>query len=58
MKLYHAWSGRYFVTETQKEPMVMTQKNSLSFTVPILKIEGGHAQYVGQDVAFVLEPAE
>jgi len=23
-----------------------------------LKIEGGHARYIGQDVAFILEPAD
>ncbi len=58
LKLYHTWSGRYIEVDGQREPLIKSDKNSLTFTVPILKIEGGHARYVGQDVAFVLEPAE
>jgi hypothetical protein len=58
LKLYHTWSGRYIEVDGQREPLIKSDKNSLTFTVPILKIEQGHARYVGQDVAFVLEPAE
>jgi hypothetical protein len=57
LRLYHTWSGRYIEPEGQKETIIKTVKNTLTFSVPILKIEGGHAQYVGQDVAFLLEPA-
>jgi hypothetical protein len=57
LKLYHTWSGRYIEAKGQQEPLVRAIKNTLFFTVPILKIEGGHAQYIGQDLAFVLEPA-
>jgi len=56
LKLYHTWSGRFLESGGQIETSVTATGNSLSFTVPILKIEGGHAQYIGQDVAFVLEP--
>ncbi len=56
LRLYHTWSGRNIDTGGQRETAVTAARNSLSFTIPILKIEGGHAQYVGQDVAFVLEP--
>lgn len=56
LKLYHTWSGRYIEVDGQREPLIKSDKNSLTFTVPILKIEGGHARYVGQDVAFLLEP--
>jgi hypothetical protein len=55
LRLYHTWSGRNIDTGGQRETPVTAARNSLSFTIPILKIEGGHAQYVGQDVAFVLE---
>jgi hypothetical protein len=58
LKLYHTWSGRYIEVEGQRELLIRSDKNSLTFTVPILKIEDGHARYVGQDVAFVLELAE
>jgi len=58
LKLYHTWSGRYIEVDGQNEPLIRVARNSLSFTVPVLKIEGGHARYVGQDVAFVLEPVD
>jgi hypothetical protein len=58
LKLYHTWSGRYIEVDGQRELMIKSDKNSLTFTVPILKIEDGHARYVGQDVAFVLEPTD
>jgi hypothetical protein len=58
VKLYHTWSGRFIEPAGQKETMIRAARNSLSLTVPILKIEGGHAQYIGQDVAFVLETAD
>ena len=58
LKLYHTWSGRYIEVDGQRELLIKSDKNSLTFTVPVLKIEDGHARYVGQDVAFVLEPAE
>ncbi len=58
LKLYHTWSGRYIKVDGQEESLITSAKNSLSFTIPILKIERGHARYTGQDVAFVLEPAD
>jgi hypothetical protein len=58
LKLYHTWSGRYIEVDGQRELTIKSDKNSLTFTVPILKIEEGHARYVGQDVAFTLEPAD
>ena len=52
------WSGRYIEEDGQNESSVTAAGNSLSITIPILKIEGGHAQYVGQDVAFMLYPVD
>jgi hypothetical protein len=57
LKLYHTWSGRNIEVDGQGELLIRSDRNSLTFTVPILKIEDGHARYVGQDVAFILEPA-
>ena len=56
LKLYHTWSGRFLEVNGEKAPLIPAENGSLSFTVPVLKIEGGHARYVGQDIAFILEP--
>jgi hypothetical protein len=37
---------------------IKTKGKSLSFEIPILKVEGGHARYIGEDIAFILEPVE
>ncbi len=58
LKLYHTWSGRPIEVDGNAEPVIKAVKNSVSFTVPVQKIEGGHARYVGQDVAFILEPVD
>jgi len=58
LKLYHTWIGRYIEVDGQEEQIITAAGNSLSFTVPVLKIEGGHARYTGQDIAFMLEPAD
>jgi hypothetical protein len=57
LKLYHTWSGRFLEVNGKEEALIRTAKNALSFTVPVLKISDGHAQYVGQDIAFIIEPA-
>jgi hypothetical protein len=56
LKLYHTWSGRFIEIDGRQETITSTAGNSISFTVPELKIEGGHARYIGQDAAFILEP--
>jgi len=53
LQLYHTWRGR-FIHEEELE----VKKKEVSFTVPILKVKGGHAKYIGEDVAFILEPVE
>jgi hypothetical protein len=72
LRLYHTWRGR-FLDEPERsfwrgprtgeeEPppgtLVTAGKKGLSIEVPVLKIEDGHARYIGQDVAFTLEPVE
>ena len=58
LKLFHTWNGRFIEVDGKREQMVRSMKNSLSFTIPIIRIAEGHAHYIGQDVAFILEPAE
>ncbi|MBK8503094.1 MAG: DUF5060 domain-containing protein [Saprospiraceae bacterium] len=53
LKIYHTWSGRWI-----HEEKISVQDEKLSFTIPNLRIQGGQARYVGQDVAFVLEKLE
>lgn len=50
LKIYHTWSGRWI-----DEKEINVTGDLISFEIPNLKIDGGRAQYVGQDVAFVLE---
>ena len=40
------------------EKEIEVKKRSASFDMPVLKIEEGHARYLGQDVAFILEKIE
>jgi hypothetical protein len=51
LRLYHTWRGS-FIHEEELE----AKRKSVSFTVPTLKVERGHAKYIGEDVAFILEP--
>ncbi len=51
LKLYHTWGGRFF-----HEQKVTVKNGSVEFKIPVLKIEDGRGQYVGQDVAFTLKP--
>ena len=52
VKIYHTWRG-VFIEEIQ----VSSVKESVTFKLPILKISGGIARYLGQDAAFVMIPA-
>ncbi|MFZ5940713.1 MAG: DUF5060 domain-containing protein [Bacteroidota bacterium] len=60
LRLYHTWRGRFLDEEEsgiQEDFVVKAGKNGISFDLPVLKIKDGHAAYVGQDMAFILEPA-
>jgi hypothetical protein len=50
LKLFHTWRGE-FIGENE----ITASDNTLSFSIPSLKTKGGHANYIGQDVAFILE---
>ncbi|MDH5602552.1 MAG: DUF5060 domain-containing protein [Cyclobacteriaceae bacterium] len=50
VRIFHTWRGRFIYEEE-----IETMKKALSFTIPVLYIEGSHAGYVGNDIAFVVE---
>jgi len=72
LRLYHTWRGRFLDDQGRRGPrgtpeeeerpepgtVITAEDNSLTFQVPVLKIEGGHARYIGKDVAFILRPAD
>lgn len=51
LRLYHTWRGQFF-----HESQVTCQTGMVKFSIPVLKTEDSHGQYVGQDVAFILKP--
>jgi hypothetical protein len=53
LRLFHTWRGRFF-----HEEKVTSKKGAIEFTIPVLKITDDHAQYVGQDIAFILQPTQ
>lgn len=57
LKLYHTWRGQFLRNEdrTVMEWTLDSKGKSVTFEIPVLKIEGGHARYIGQDIAFILE---
>ncbi|MBL7113652.1 MAG: DUF5060 domain-containing protein [Bacteroidales bacterium] len=58
LKLYHTWGGRFLQENGSEEKIIQAKNNELSFKIPILSIEEGHAHYIGKDIAFILEPVE
>jgi hypothetical protein len=51
LKIYHTWGGRWI----HEEIISSSPEGQILFTIPNLRIQGGQARYVGQDVAFILE---
>jgi len=55
LRLYHPWRGKFLNDSIQE---IEISGETLSFDMPPLKIEGSHANYIGQDIAFILEPID
>ena len=53
LKIFHTWRGEFI-----EEKQVETANNNLEFALPYLHTKEGHANYIGQDVAFILERLE
>jgi hypothetical protein len=50
LRLYHTWRGQYLDTSE-----ISSSNSSISFSIPVLHM-GGNANYIGQDIAFVIDP--
>lgn len=50
LRIYHTWRGRFL-----EEKEVECMDGSISFGPPYMRITGSHANYIGQDMAFILE---
>lgn len=50
LKIFHTWRGEFI-----DEKEMMCTGESLTFSVPFMHITGSHANYIGQDVSFILE---
>ncbi|MGC3943517.1 MAG: DUF5060 domain-containing protein [Chryseolinea sp.] len=50
LRLYHTWRGEFI-----KEEELSTTTDEVTFTIPSPHITQSHANYIGQDVAFILE---
>ncbi len=51
VRLYRTWRGRYLEAQT-----IEARNSKLTCTIPELKTTGGHAQHIGNDVAFKIVP--
>lgn len=51
LRLYHTWRGQFI-----REDEVPATEGNLYIHIPMLKTQGSHANYIGQDVAFLLIP--
>lgn len=51
LRIYHTWRGEFL-----EEEDATVDDGTVTFTVPRPVIVGSHARYIGQDVAFILEP--
>jgi len=60
LRMYHTWLGRPLMNtdRTIIEEEIVSKGKSVSFDIPEYKTSGGHARYIGQDIAFLLEPLE
>jgi hypothetical protein len=50
LRLYHTWRGEFI-----KEEELNTTTDEVVFTIPSLQTTQSHANYIGQDIAFILE---
>jgi hypothetical protein len=50
LKIYHTWRG-----QTIQETQVDGGSGTIEFSIPRLRAQDSHANYIGQDVAFMLE---
>jgi hypothetical protein len=51
LRIFHTWRGEFIDNQE-----VTIKGGSVTFGLPYMRITGGHARYLGQDVSFILEP--
>jgi hypothetical protein len=51
LRIFHTWRGEFIDNQE-----VAIKGGSVTFGLPYMRITGGHARYLGQDVSFILEP--
>ncbi|MEO8475176.1 MAG: DUF5060 domain-containing protein, partial [Chryseolinea sp.] len=51
LKFFHTWRGE-FIQESEQQVL----DDSMTFAIPSLHSKESHANYVGQDIAFILQP--
>jgi hypothetical protein len=51
VRLYRTWRGRYLDPQT-----LQCREGKLAVTIPELRTTGGHASYIGNDIAFKITP--
>ena len=50
LRIYHTWRGEFIYDQE-----IENSRNKITFDIPKMQIEGSHARYVGNDLAFILE---
>ena len=50
LRIFHTWRGQFI-----EEKEFICTEGSVTFGVPYMRITGSHANYIGQDIAFILE---
>jgi hypothetical protein len=50
LKIYHTWRGKFI-----QESTINSSNGSVEFFIPRLFGADSHANYIGQDAAFILE---
>jgi len=50
LMIYHTWRGAFL-----QEKEISCPDGKITFGPPYMRISGGHANYIGQDMAFILE---
>jgi len=50
LKVYHTWRGAFLIDRE-----ITCTDGTITFSPPYMRITGSHANYIGQDLAFILE---
>jgi hypothetical protein len=51
LRIFHTWRGEFI-----EEKEIICTDGKVTFGIPFMHITESHARYIGQDIAFILEP--